>query len=85
MQEQYKPGDVFQITEPARAGWTGAFVLATEITSWGIVGFVAMIENHDKQNQAYIRLPWSDVSYVGAAAIVPAEVTAESAALSSPR
>jgi hypothetical protein len=69
----YKEGDVFQITEQhGRGGWIGAFVLATEIKSWGIQGFVACIKNHEEQTSAYIRLRWDEIAYVGHAPLVPA-------------
>ena len=68
-------GDVFQITEKhGRAGWIGAFVLATEIKSWGIQGFCAQIETHEEQRRAYIRLPWSDIAYIGPADLVPSDI-----------
>ena len=68
-----KVGDVFQITEAhGRSGWIGAFVLATEIKSWGIQGFVANVDTHDEQKQAYIRLKWDEIEYIGHAPLVPA-------------
>lgn len=68
----YKAGDVFQINEKhGRMGWVGAFVLATEIKSWGVIGFVAHVETRDKQGHAYIRLKWEDVEYIGKAPLVP--------------
>jgi hypothetical protein len=37
-----QPGDVFQINVAhGRLGWIGAFVLAEEVHSFGITGFVA--------------------------------------------
>lgn len=66
------PGDVYQINEKhGRAGWVGAFVLATEIKPWGIQGFVHVVETHDVQASAYIRLPWDSIDYVGRASLVP--------------
>lgn len=68
----FNPGDVFQINEShGRAGWMGAFVLSTEIKTCGVVGFVACVENHDEQKQAYVRLPWDEVDYVGRALLIP--------------
>lgn len=68
-----EPGDVFQINEShGRHGWIGAFVMATEIKSFGIMGFVSHIETHDKQAQAFIRLPWEHIEYVGKATLIPA-------------
>lgn len=63
---KFQPGDVFQIgPEEGRKGWIGAFVYATEIRSWGILGFVAVPENHNDQGRAYIRLKWEEVDYIG--------------------
>ena len=67
----YAAGDVFQINEKhGRKGWIGAFVMATEIKSWGIQGFVSHVETHDQQNKAYIRLKWDELDYVGHAPLV---------------
>lgn len=74
----HQRGDVFQINEKhGRAGWIGAFVLATEIKSWGIQGFVAHVATHEEQRRAYIRLKWEQVDYVGHAPLVPADETEE--------
>lgn len=70
----HERGDVFQIVEShGRAGWIGAFVLATEIRDWGIIGFVAHVATHDEQNHAYIRLPWQEIEHVGRAPLVPGD------------
>lgn len=72
IEPKYSRGDVFQINEKhGRAGWIGAFVLATEIKSFGIQGFVAHIESHEQQNQAYIRLNWDEIDFIGKAPLVP--------------
>lgn len=68
----YRVGDVFQITEMyGHSGWIGAFVLATEIKTWGIQGFVSHIVTHDQQTRAYIRLKWDEIELVGHAVLVP--------------
>ena len=68
----HRVGDVFQINErEGRAGWIGAFVLATDIYLWGIQGFVVCIKTHDVQEHAYIRLEWKCVDYIGHAALLP--------------
>ena len=73
----YAVGDVFQINEKhGRNGWIGAFVMATEIKSWGIQGFVSHIETHDQQNRAYIRLKWEELDYIGHAQLIPGDETA---------
>lgn len=67
----YKVGDVFQVTEKhGRKGWIGAFVLATEIKSFGIQGFVSHIVTHDEQRSVYIRLPWDEIEFVGHAPLI---------------
>lgn len=66
-------GEVFQIVN-GRKGWVGAFVLATEIKSWGITGFVHHIVSHDEPAQMYIRLKWEDIESVGHAPLVPRSV-----------
>jgi hypothetical protein len=58
----------------ARAGWIGAFVLATEIKPWGIQGFVHAIKTHDERASVWIRLQWDHIDYVGRAALVPADL-----------
>lgn len=71
---EHKVGDVFQIKpEHGRAGWIGAFVLATEIKSWGIQGFVAHVATHATQSRAYIRLKWEEIEFVGSAPFVPGD------------
>jgi len=73
--EQYRPGDVFQIIEEhGRKGWIGAFVLAEEIRSWGIQGYVHHIKTHEEMACIYIRLPWKDIEYIGNAILVPEEL-----------
>jgi hypothetical protein len=70
----YQRGDVFQITEAhGRQGWIGAFVCCTEVKSLGIQGFVAHVATHDTQQRAYIRLPWTEIAYVGHAPLLPAD------------
>lgn len=71
---QPRIGDVFQINENhGRAGWIGAFVLATEIKSWGIQGFVSHIVSHNEQGHAYIRLKWEEIDRIGHSDFMPAD------------
>jgi hypothetical protein len=68
----YEVGDVVQIIEThGRNGWIGAFVMVTEVKSFGIQGFVTTIKSHEEQTQAYIRLPWNQFEYVGKATLTP--------------
>lgn len=65
-------GDVFQINENhGRNGWIGAFLMASEVKTWGVQGFVSHVETHDVQHRAYIRLPWDQLDYIGHAALIP--------------
>ena len=71
-QLKYQPGDVFQINESfGQPGWVGAFILATEIKSFGIIGFVHCLVTHDESAQAYLRPSWEHLDYIGRAVLVP--------------
>ena len=70
----FEPGDVFQINQNhGRNGWIGAFVLSTEITKWGINGFVHLIKTHNEMACAFIRLEWKEIDYVGPAVLISKE------------
>jgi hypothetical protein len=72
-----KVGSVVQINEHhdpgdgSRMGWVGAFVLVTELKGWGVMGFVHHVDTHDKSANAYIRLKWEHIEFVGQATLVP--------------
>jgi hypothetical protein len=75
-QNQFAPGDVFQINEHhGRAGWIGAFVMVTEVKGFGIQGFVSHVKAHEEQERAYIRLKWEEIDYVGRAPLIPEDVS----------
>lgn len=64
--------DVYQINEKhGRAGWIGCFVVAEEVKSWGIQGFVSILKDHHTQERAYIRLKFDEIDYIGKAALEP--------------
>lgn len=68
----HERGDVFQINEKhERAGWMGCLVVADSVAGWGIRGRIAWPEDHKKQAVTYIRLPWSEIDFVGKAPLVP--------------
>jgi len=70
-----KEGAVFQINDKhGRKGWIGAFVLATEIRSWGIIGFVHHIKNHEERAEVWIRLKWDEIDLIGTAVMVPKDL-----------
>ena len=75
-QKVIKPGAVVQIApEHGRNGWIGAFVLVEEVKTWGIQGFVHVIETHDVNKSAYIRLKWDEIDLVCMRApIVPMDI-----------
>lgn len=61
-----RPGAVYQINEKfGRKGWIGAFVMVTEPKMWGIQGFVSHVKTHEEQSQAYIRLEWKYIDFIG--------------------
>jgi hypothetical protein len=65
-------GDVVQINETdSRPGWRGAFVMVTEVRSWGIQGFVHHIETHEKSGFAYTRQEWDTIDFIGRAVLLP--------------
>jgi hypothetical protein len=77
-QRPAQPGDVFQINEKhGRDGWVGALVMAEEIKSFGIQGFVHVVKNHNEYGRAYIRLNWEEIDFVGHAPLVPQDVLKE--------
>ena len=76
--DEHKVGDVFQILPiHGRAGWIGAFVTATEIRSWGVIGFVFSLGTHEQSGRAYIRLKWEELAYIGQAVLMPQDAVIE--------
>lgn len=72
--QNIKAGDVVQINQfHGRSGWIGAFVLVTELKSFGVQGFVHSIKTHDEASRAYIRLPWKEVCRIGTAELIPSD------------
>lgn len=72
---RYQRGDVFQIRESyGHKGWIGSFIMATEIKSFGIMGFVHCLVTHDESAQAYLRPKWEDLDYIGRALLVPEDI-----------
>ena len=71
-------GDVFQVNERhPQPGWVGAFVTATEMKGFGIQGFVHIVQSSIRSGQAYIRLGWDEMDYIGHAALMPGDVDDE--------
>lgn len=69
-------GSVVQINDAQHRGWHGAFVLVTELKSWGIQGSVHVVETHETASFAYIRLTWAQFAYIGEAALITDRVQA---------
>lgn len=69
---QIKEGSVVQITDETHA-WFPAFVLVTEVKSWGIQGCCLIPKSntaHDVQ-EAHNRLTFDQVELVGQSLIIP--------------
>ena len=72
---EFKPGDVFQINEKhGRQGFIGAFLMATEIKSFGVQGFVHDVTTFDSHSKIFLRVPFEEVDFVGKARLVPGPV-----------
>lgn len=61
--QSIKENSVVQINETGQEGWVGCLVQVTEVKSWGIQGYV----QSPMQGQAYIRLKWEQIDYIGQA------------------
>lgn len=66
-------GDLYQIVESPRAGFIGAIVMATEIKSWGIQGFIHAVETFDTSAKVFVRMKWDEIEHVGHAYLIPAD------------
>lgn len=77
-------GDVVQLSPDMGPTFGGCFALVTEPKSWGMQGFVAMLQS-DKQPpaEAYIRATWENMEYVGRASWVPSDEEASQEAPAS--
>lgn len=74
--DELLPGDIVQITDE-RPGLLGAFLLITEVKSWGAQGFVHHVASFDESRQIYLRLEHDKFERVGRAVLVPAEIATE--------
>jgi len=65
-------GCVVQIIDvpDTHRGWLGAFVIVTEIKSWGVQGFVHVLDTHHTAGQAFTRLKWDRLAYIGDAVML---------------
>lgn len=74
--DELLPGDIVQITDE-RPGLLGAFLLITEVKSWGVQGFIHHVASFDESRQIYLRLEHGKFERVGRAVLVPAEIATE--------
>lgn len=78
--EELAPGDVVQIGHvgpdgPANPGFSGCFMLVSEVRSWGVVGFVAMPQDREgPPARAYYRETHANLTRIGRAAFVPEDL-----------
>lgn len=66
MRELIKVNSVVQINEKGQKGWIGCFVQVSEVKNWGIQGWVQIPM---QEGQAYIRVPFGQMDYIGQAVL----------------
>lgn len=60
---------VVQINENGQTDWIGCLVQVSEVKGWGIQGWVQI----PKSGQAYIRLKWEEIDYIGQAVMLSSD------------
>ena len=60
---------VVQVNEKGQQDWIGCLVQVSEVKGWGIQGWVHI----PKSGQAYIRLKWEEIDYIGQAVMASVE------------
>lgn len=60
---------VVQVNEKGNQDWIGCLVQVSEVKLWGIQGWVQI----PKSGQAYIRLKWEEIDYIGQAVMESSE------------
>lgn len=67
----FSAGDLFQINPNfvGNRAFAGCFLVATEIKTWGIQGYVQALgeSRAERGGQAFIRIDWEDIEYIGRA------------------
>jgi hypothetical protein len=59
-------GDVFQVSpETDNELFGGSMLIVSEVKSFGVQGYVQVL--HEGGGQAYVRVKWKDLAYVGKA------------------
>lgn len=67
MNELIKENSVVQINENGQDGWIGCLAQVNEVKSWGVQAWVKIPMKGD----AYIRLKWDEIDYIGDAILIP--------------
>lgn len=67
MKELINENSVVQINEKGQEGWIGCLVQVSEVKNWGIQGWVKI----PMQGDAYIRLNWEQIEFIGDAIMSP--------------
>lgn len=69
MNDKIEKNSVVQINEKGAEGWIGCLVQVSEVKTWGIQGYI----NIPMQGDAYIRLEWDKIDYIGQATLIHQE------------
>lgn len=64
--ERIKENSVVQANEKA-SDWSGCLLQVDEVKTWGVQAWV----NIPKSGNAYIRLKWDQIEYIGEAVMIP--------------
>lgn len=75
MDERIKPGSVVQANERAQQEWCGTLLTVGEVKPWGVQAWAHIPMRGD----AYIRLKWEQIDYIGEAVMMPADYEIEKA------
>lgn len=57
---------VVQVNENGDKDWIGCLVQVSEVKGWGVQGWVRIPQS----GQAFIRLKWDEIDYIGQAVMV---------------
>lgn len=61
MDKRVIENSIVQVNENGHDGWVGCLIQVSEVKNWGIQGWVQI----PKGGQAYIRLEWNQINYIG--------------------
>lgn len=57
---------IVQVNENGNKDWIGCLVQVSEVKGWGVQGWVQIPQS----GQAFIRLKWDEIDYIGQAVMV---------------